>query len=238
MVQTEDYAAHDDLFREDYAYFSSTSKGWLAHAAQYCEQMIDRLGLDESSFVAAGVPCLGVEPTRSTAKAAEALGIPVLQEFFGADLGRKLAKTGPTADLILGNNVFAHVPDINDFTKGIAELLSPDGVITLEFPRLGKLVQQNQLDTVYHEHFSYLALNPVSQIFAAAGLRVFDVEELQTHGGSLRVYGCLTNASHAVTDNVQRVLDAEIDAGLQKSDTYFSFQNRAERSQTIYCGFC
>lgn len=244
LVQTEDYAAHDALFREDYAYFSSTSKGWLAHAERYCEDMTKRFGLNENSFVvelasndgyllknfvAAGVPCLGVEPTRSTAEAAEALGIPVLQEFFSSDLGCKLSQTGPKANLILGNNVYAHVPDINDFTLGVSKLLAPQGVVTFEFPHLGKLVQQNQFDTVYHEHFSYLALHPVSRIFEMAGLRVFDVEELPTHGGSLRVYGCLVDASHAATDSVEKVLAAEIEAGLQKERTYLNFQYRAEK---------
>lgn len=244
LVQTEDYAAHDSLFREDYSYFSSTSKGWLAHAERYCTQMTAQFGLNKDSFVVelasndgyllknfveAGVPCLGVEPTQSTARAAEALGIPVLQEFFGADLGQKLAQAGPKADLILGNNVYAHVPDINDFTQGIAALLADEGVVTLEFPHLGRLLLENQFDTVYHEHFSYLALAPVSRIFQAAGLRVFDVEKLSTHGGSLRVFGCLTGASHRVSDAVQTVLQEELDAGLQKPETYFAFQLRAEK---------
>lgn len=244
LVQTEDYAAHDDLFREDYAYFSSTSKGWLAHAERYCLQMTQRLGLNEKSFVvelasndgyllknfvANGVPCLGVEPTRSTAEAAKALGIPVVEDFFGAKLGRKLAQEGPKADLILGNNVYAHVPDINDFTQGVAELLADEGVVTFEFPHLGQLVKHNQFDTVYHEHFSYLALHPVISIFKAAGLRVFDVEELPTHGGSLRVFGCLSSASHLATENVARVMSQEIEAGLLKEDTYRGFQGRAEK---------
>ena len=186
LVQTQDYTDAESLFDKDYAYFSSTSKSWLAHAAAYSTAMIERLGLDEESFVVEvasndgyllrnfverGVPCLGIEPTASTAEAAEALGIPVLQKFFGASLAEELAAEGISADLIVGNNVYAHVPDINDFTKGIAKLLKPEGVVTLEFPHLMRLVEFSQFDTVYHEHFSYLSLGTVTRIFAAAGLR-------------------------------------------------------------------
>ena len=205
LVQTEDYARADELFAADYAYFSSTSSSWLDHSARYAEAVTRRLGLNRDSFVievasndgyllknfvAARIPCLGIEPTAGTADAAEKLGVPVLREFFGESLGRRLAAEGRQADLIIGNNVYAHVPDINDFTSGLQAALKPGGTITLEFPHLMRLIEHTQFDTVYHEHFSYLSLYTVSRIFAKAGLRVFDVEELPTHGGSLRVYGC------------------------------------------------
>lgn len=243
LVQTEDYAQADALFCEDYAYFSSTSKGWLKHAASYCEMITERLGLNADSFVvelasndgyllknfvASGVPCLGIEPTKSTADAAKAIGVPVRQQFFGKSVGREMAGAGERADLVLGNNVYAHVPDINDFTHGVAALLKPNGVVTFEFPHLMQLILQNQFDTVYHEHFSYLSLCAVASIFTAAGLRIFDVEELPTHGGSLRVYGCLKNADHTKTNAVDALLQAETDAGLQDVKTYTSFQAKAD----------
>ena len=242
LVQTEDYATSEALFSSDYAYFSSTSRGWMSHAAAYVEQVIGRLGLGPESFVvevasndgyllrnfvAAGIPCLGIEPTDSTAAAAEALGIPVLREFFGAELGARLAGQEKQADLIMGNNVYAHVPDINDFTLGLAQALKPEGVITLEFPHLMRLVEFAQFDTVYHEHFSYLSLLVVSRIFAAAGLRVFDVEQLPTHGGSLRVWGCHAGAQHSDTPQVAALLAEEQARGMADSRYYEAFQQRA-----------
>ena len=244
LVQTEDYAQADELFSADYAYFSSTSSSWLAHARAYCAQMTERLGLGPHShvvevasndgyllrnFVASGIPCLGIEPTASTAAAAQALGIPVLREFFGEALGQRLAAQGQQADLIAGNNVYAHVPDINDFTCGLAALLKPEGVVTLEFPHLMRLIEHTQFDTVYHEHFSYLSLGAVSRIFAAAGLRVWDVEELPTHGGSLRIYGCLAAAQHRTTGRVSQLLVQEENAGLMQLATYTGFQARADK---------
>lgn len=243
LVQTEDFTEADSLFDADYAYFSSTSKSWLDHAARYTDAMIARLNLGAEShvievasndgyllknFVAAGIPCLGIEPTARTAAAAEALGIPVVREFFGAALGQQLADEGRAADLIAGNNVYAHVPDINDFTQGLAAALKPEGVITLEFPHLMRMVEFCQFDTVYHEHFSYLSLLTVSRIFAAAGLRVFDVEELPTHGGSLRVYGCLMDASHTETDRARAVLTEEQARGMEDLAFYEGFQARAD----------
>lgn len=243
LVQTEDFTEADRLFDAEYAYFSSTSKSWLAHAAHYTEAMIKRFGLGPEShvievasndgyllknFVAAGIPCLGIEPTASTAAAAKAQGIPVLQEFFGKALGERLVGQGCAADLIAGNNVYAHVPDINDFTHGLAAALKPEGVITLEFPHLMQLVASCQFDTVYHEHFSYLSLLTVSRIFAATGLRVFDVEELPTHGGSLRVYGCHQSASHAETHAVHAVLAEEQAHGMDGLAFYDGFQARAD----------
>jgi SAM-dependent methyltransferase len=244
LVQTEDYAAADDLFRPDYAYFSSVSSGWLKHAANYAGMITKRLALDAQSFVvelasndgyllrnfvAAGIPCLGVEPTDATADAAEKLGIPVLRAFFGEALGNRLAADGKAADLIIGNNVYAHVPDINDFTKGMKKLLKSGGTITLEFPHLMQLIAQNQFDTVYHEHYSYLSLQTVARIFAAAGLRVCDVETLPTHGGSLRVYGCHADDPRADSPAVAAMLQQEKDFGLQKLETYTSFQPKADK---------
>lgn len=252
LVQTEDYTEADALFSEDYAYFSSTSKGWLNHAAAYCEMITKRLGLTSDSFVvelasndgyllknfvAAGVPCLGIEPTKSTADAAKAIGVPVRQQFFGKSVGRAIAEAGEKTDLVLGNNVYAHVPDINDFTQGVAALLKPHGVVTFEFPHLMQLIEQNQFDTVYHEHFSYLSLCAVNTIFAAAGLRVFDVEELPTHGGSLRVYGCLSGADHIKTDAVEAMFVKEKDAGLQAEETYLAFQAKADAVKDDFVRF-
>ena len=244
LVQTEDYTDADELFNDDYAYFSSTSKSWLKHASDYCTMITNRLGLSDNSFVveiasndgyllknfvSSGIPCLGIEPTKSTAAAASAIGVPVRQEFFGKNMGLSMANAGEQADLVLGNNVFAHVPDINDFTEGVAALLKPNGVVTFEFPHLLQLIKQNQFDTIYHEHFSYLSLCSVSSIFKAAGLRVFDVEELKTHGGSLRIYGCRGDASHKETSLVQSILTNELQAGMQDEKTYSAFQKKADK---------
>ena len=244
LVQTEDYAQADELFSPEYAYFSSTSSGWLVHAKRYAEKMTHELGLNAKSlvievasndgyllknFVAAGIPCLGIEPTNSTAAAAEQLGIPVLREFFGEALGQQLKSKGQQADLIAGNNVYAHVPDINNFTRGLKAALKPGGTITLEFPHLMLLIEQAQFDTVYHEHFSYLSLQTVSRIFAAAGLRVWNVEELPTHGGSLRVYGCHQDDPRSTQALVASVLKAEVQHGLQDLSTYLKFQPRADK---------
>ncbi len=243
LVQTEDYARADELFSEDYAYFSSTSSSWLAHAARYTAAITARLGLDAQSFVievaandgyllknfiAAGIPCLGIEPTAGTAAAAERLGVPIIREFFGEALGRRLAAEGRRADLIAGNNVYAHVPDINDFTAGLKAALKPEGTITLEFPHLMRLIEHTQFDTVYHEHFSYLALHTVCRIFEQAGLRIWDVEELPTHGGSLRVYGCHCEASRTQAPAVAALLAEEERRGMRSRRIYLDFQSRAD----------
>jgi len=244
LVQTEDYAQADELFSADYAYFSSTSTGWLAHAVRYAEKMTRQLQLTQNSlvieiasndgyllknFVATGIPCLGIEPTASTAAVAEQLGIPVMREFFGVQLSEQLAATGKQADLIAGNNVYAHVPDINDFTRGLKTALKPGGTITLEFPHLLRLIEHTQFDTIYHEHFSYLSLYTVERIFNAAGLRVWDVEELPTHGGSLRIYGCHNEDSRQVLPTVFTMLAEEARCGLQTAATYQHFQDKADR---------
>jgi SAM-dependent methyltransferase len=244
LVQTEDYAAADQLFNPDYAYFSSTSSGWLAHAAKYAEKMIRQLQLTRDSlvievasndgyllknFVAAGIPCLGIEPTASTAAAAEHLGIPVLREFFGEQLGKRLADQGKQADLIVGNNVYAHVPDINDFTRGLKAMLKPGGTVTLEFPHLMQLLGCTQFDTVYHEHFSYLSLYTVERIFKSVGLRIFYVEELTTHGGSLRIYACHADDTRPTSPTVSALIAEETRQGLRSPTIYQNFQARADK---------
>jgi SAM-dependent methyltransferase len=244
LVQTEDYADAGELFAADYAYFSSTSSSWLAHARDYAERMRSTLALQGDSlvievaandgyllrnFVAAGVPCLGIEPTASTADAAERLGIPVLREFFGEALGRRLAEEDRQADLLIGNNVFAHVPDINDFSRGLKAVLKPGGTLTLEFPHLLRLIELVQFDTVYHEHFSYLSLYSAQRILESVGLRIFDVEELPTHGGSLRLFACHADDPRSINPNVAVVLEAESQAGLRALSTYREFQARANR---------
>jgi len=252
LVQTEDYAQADELFSADYAYFSSTSTGWLAHAERYAHDITRKLALGPQSlvievasndgyllknFVAMGIPCLGIEPTASTAEAAEKLGIPVLREFFGEALAERLRQEGRQADLIAGNNVYAHVPDINDFTRGLKTALKPRGTITLEFPHLMRLIENTQFDTIYHEHFSYLSLYTVCRIFEAAGLRVFDVEAWPTHGGSLRVFGCHADDPRQTSDTVKTFLQDEMVHGLLDLKVYLQFQPRAEHLKNELLGF-
>jgi hypothetical protein len=243
LVQTEDHTRADELFSPDYAYFSSTSSGWVRHAAHYTDLITKRLKLDRTSlvievasndgyllknFIASGIPCLGIEPTASTAIVAERQGIPVLRKFFGQALGQKLANVGKQADLIVGNNVYAHVPDINDFTHGLKAALKRGGTITLEFPHVMQLIEQAQFDTVYHEHFSYLSLHTVGRIFDSAGLRVCDVERLPTHGGSLRVYGCHNDDVRTPSAAVHELMAEEAQRGLQSLAGYQGFQRRAD----------
>jgi len=243
LVQTVDYAQASELSDSEYAYFSSTSTGWLAHAKEYAKKMITDIGLNRDSlvievasndgyllknFVEWNIPCLGIEPTASTADAAEKLSIPVLREFFTEKLGAQLATEGRKADLIAGNNVYAHVPDINDFTKGLKAALKPNGVITLEFPHLMRLIEFTQFDTIYHEHFSYLSLYTVSRIFKSAGLRIWNVEELPTHGGSLRIYGCHEDSGYESLPVVEEILNREFECGLRDLFTYLAFQKRAD----------
>lgn len=244
LVQTEDYASADELFTGDYAYFSSISQSWLDHAARYSEKIIERLKLNSTSFVMeiasndgyllrnfvkADIPCLGIEPTECTAEAACKIGIPVLREFFGEKLANRLSQEGKKADLIIGNNVYAHVPDINDFTKGLKEILKPGGTVTLEFPHLMQLVDKVQFDTVYHEHYSYLSLYTANRIFEMAGLRIFDVEKLPTHGGSLRIYGCHCEDPRPRTTSVQDLLNEERKQGLRELATYGNFQQQVDK---------
>jgi 2-polyprenyl-3-methyl-5-hydroxy-6-metoxy-1,4-benzoquinol methylase len=244
LVQTKDYSQAEELFSDDYAYFSSTSTTWVEHASKYSAEMTQQLSLNQHSlvievasndgyllknFVETGIPCLGIEPTASTAMVAEAKGIPVLRKFFGEQVGIQLANSGKQADLIVGNNVFAHVPDINDFTLGLKAVLKPGGTITMEFPHLMRLIEHTQFDTIYHEHFSYLSLNTVEHIFQNAGLRVWKVEELNTHGGSLRIYGCHTEDERKTTSSLGALLAQELLHGLQDIRTYENFQVKANR---------
>jgi SAM-dependent methyltransferase len=239
LVQTEDFARANDLFLDDYAYFSSTSSSWLNHAKNYCENVTSRFNLESNSmvieiasndgyllknFVNESIPCLGIEPTGETANVAKSHGISVIEDFFTEKLASTLFNDGKGADLIIGNNVYAHVPDINDFTKGITKLLKADGVVTLEFPHLLKLIKLRQFDTIYHEHFSYLSLTVVKTIFESHGLKIFDVEELPTHGGSLRVYGSHRNSMHETLINVENIINEEIKFGLNNDQVYEYFQ--------------
>lgn len=253
LVQTEDFARHDELFSEDYAYFSAFSASWLRHAEAYVEAMAERFALAGSSLVvevaandgyllqyvkARGIPCFGIEPTRSTADAARARGIDIVEDFFGTRLAERLAGEGLCADLSAANNVLAHVPDINDFVRGFALLLKPAGVATFEFPHLLRLVAESQFDTIYHEHFSYLSLTAVRTIFAANGLAVFDVEELPTHGGSLRVFAMRADAAaHPVSERVEALIAQEREAGVTKPDYYRSLQTRAEAIAADFAAF-
>lgn len=243
LVQVDEYKKSDAIFDSNYAYFSSFSTSWLAHAKAYTEKMINRFGFSPSSqvieiasndgyllqyFKEKGVSVLGIEPTANTAEAAKAKGIKSVVDFFGVRLANQLVSEGIKADLLLGNNVLAHVPDINDFVGGMKILLAKHGVITMEFPHLMQLVDKNQFDTIYHEHFSYLSFFTVQQIFAAQGLSMFDVEELPTHGGSLRIY-----AKHQEDDtklislNVHALLEKESSKGLKTVEYYEGFQQKA-----------
>ena len=245
LVQTEDYAHFSELFSSDYAYFSSFSSSWLKHAELYVADMARRFELGATSNVievasndgyllqyvkARGIPCLGVEPTTSTAQVARDKGIDVVEEFFGVALADKLVRDGRAADLTAANNVLAHVPDINDFVAGFARVLKPNGVSTFEFPHLMRLVEECQFDTIYHEHFSYLSLSTVCTIFKANGLTVFDVQEIATHGGSLRVFAQRTDTGNRpVSAAVVALLEHESATGVRSVGYYGGFQERANR---------
>lgn len=253
LVQTEDYAGADELFAADYAYFSSFSITWLEHAERYVTEMVERFDLSATSHVvevaandgyllqyvkARDIPCLGIEPTAGTAGAAREKGIAVVEEFFGVRLARELASQGRQADLTAANNVLAHVPDINDFVGGFSILLKPTGVATFEFPHLLRLVAENQFDTIYHEHYSYLSLSTVNRIFERNGLHVFDVEELPTHGGSLRVFAQRRDSSdREVSIRVREMLMREAVAGIMTPEFYAGFQAKADRVKNDLLAF-
>jgi len=252
-VQTEDYADRSEFFADDYAYFSSFSKSWLAHAEQYVSDVASRFQLNDRSLVVEvasndgyllqyvlrrGIPCLGVEPTASTAAAARAKGIPVDEVFFGRETADVLSAQGKAADLMVANNVLAHVPDINDFVRGFARLLKPGGVATFEFPHLLSLVRYRQFDTIYHEHYSYLSLTAVTRIFAECGLSVFDVEKIATHGGSLRVFAQRADTSpFAIETRVADVLKEEFAAGVSTPAFYDGFQTHVEEVKNAFLTF-
>lgn len=253
LVQTEDFAAAEELFSHDYAYFSGFSSTWVAHVEASVAAMVERLALGPQSHVVEvacndgsllecvrrrGIPCLGVEPTTSTATAARTKGIEIIEAFFGVALADRLAAAGRQAELIVANNVLAHVPDINDFVSGFPALLKPHGVATFEFPHLLHLLAGNQFDTIYHEHFSYLSLTAVERIFTACGLEIFAVEELTTHGGSLRVFAQRRDhRPHPRLPTVAAMLDRERAAGLQGPAGYAAFQQQAERVKDAFLRF-
>jgi len=254
LAQVGEHKAAVEIFDDDYTYYSSFSTSWLKHARRFAEAAIDRFRLDGNSLVvevasndgyllqyfkAAGVPVIGVEPTANTARVAQEKGIPSIVDFFGAELARhEFAEKDRLADLICGNNVYAHVPDINDFTAGLETALAPSGVISVEFPHLSQLLRENQFDTIYHEHFSYLSLGVVQRIFESQGLTVFDVERLETHGGSLRVLGRHADYEDlAVTDRVGAVLAEERAGGLEGEEIYRGFQAKIDTIRAEFLGF-
>lgn len=253
LVQAEAYSRAAELFNEEYAYFSSFSTQWLTHAETYVRDMAQRFDLGADSMVVEvasndgyllqfvrerGIRCLGIEPTASTAAASRLKGIETIEEFFGAELATRLAAEGFRANLMAANNVLAHVPDINDFAAGFAILLQPDGVATFEFPHLLNLIEESQFDTIYHEHFSYLSLDAVQTVFAANGLRVFDVEEHPTHGGSLRVFAQpAATGSQPRSHRLDSLLDREAVAGIRTAEFYAGFQQKAEKVKDDFLAF-
>lgn len=253
LVQVDEYKKANEIFNGDYVYFSSYSTSWVAHAKRYVESMIGRFGYNKDSFVIEiasndgyllqhfkdeGVPVLGVEPTKNTAQVAVSKGIPTVTEYFTTAFARQLASEGKTADLVLGNNVLAHVPNINDFVEGLKIALNPQGVITMEFPHLLRLVEQCQFDTIYHEHYSYLSFTTVQKIFAAHNLELFDVEEQPTHGGSLRIFAKHSaDQTKAISPNVAAMLKKEADAGMLTDEYYRTFQDHVNAIRNEFLKF-
>jgi 2-polyprenyl-3-methyl-5-hydroxy-6-metoxy-1,4-benzoquinol methylase len=249
LVQLEEFESPDHIFGDgDYAYFSSYSESWLAHAKAYTDVMVEKFGFNNHSqvieiasndgyllqyFQEKGIPVLGIEPAANTAQVAIAKGIPSLTKFFGIQTARELVAANQQADLLLGNNVLAHVPNINDFVAGMKIVLKPNGILTMEFPHLLQLIEHNQFDTIYHEHFSYLSFLSVEQIFAAHNLTLFDVEELPTHGGSLRIYGKHDHAAFPIiSERVTQLKAKEISAGLNRLETYIFFEEKVKDTKS------
>ncbi len=246
LVQLNEFQSSEQIFG-DYAYFSSYSESWLKHAREYTELMLDRFGFDSNHqiieiasndgyllqyFRNKGLPVLGVEPAQNVAKVARDAGIPTLSKFFGVQTATEMAAQGKYADLMLGNNVLAHVPDLNDFVEGFRILLKPQGIITMEFPHLMRLMEQNQFDTIYHEHFSYFSFITVKKVFAAHYLAVFDVEELPTHGGSLRIFAChAEDKSRTIGQSVRNLVEREKDAGFESLEHYLSFAEKVKETK-------
>jgi SAM-dependent methyltransferase len=251
LVQLEEFETPEAIF-SDYAYFSSYSSSWIEHSRRYAEEMVARLGLGAASHVVEiasndgyllqffherQIPVLGIEPAANVAKVALQKGIPTLVEFFGVQTASSLAGES-SADLLLGNNVLAHVPDLNDFVAGMKILLKPGGVITMEFPHLMRLIEDNQWDTIYHEHFSYFSFLTVSRVFAAHGLRLFDVQELPTHGGSLRIYGAhADDPEKPESDAARELAERERQAGYERLDTYLGYGRRVEADKRQILSF-
>ena len=251
LVQLQEYVAPEDIFAE-YAYFSSFSTSWVEHARKYCLMIKDRFNLGPSSqvyeiasndgyllqhFLPLDVPVTGIEPAANVAEAARQKNVPTLVEFFGLKFAERLASEGCSADLIIGNNVLAQVPDLNDFTAGMAHLLAPNGVITLEFPHLERLMEENQFDTIYHEHFSYFSLVTIDRLASKHGLKVFDVEHISTHGGSLRVYLCRVDSLHAVLPSVNALLAHERKIGFEDIDSYTQFSKKVYHTKRELLSF-
>lgn len=253
LVQLEQVQAADAIFSDEYAYFSSFSESWLEHARQYSLKAIARFKINNESqvveiasndgyllknFIPTGAKILGVEPCANVAEAAEAIGIPSLMKFFGVGTAKEMVAEGIRADLLIGNNVLAHVPDLNDFVQGMKILLAPQGIITMEFPHLKKLIEFNQFDTIYHEHFSYFSFATVEKVFAAFGLVIFDVEELPTHGGSLRIYAKHeSNENRPVHDSVNDLRDQEIRAGFTDTRIYTSYAEKIKETKRRLLSF-
>jgi len=246
LVQLEEYVSPESIFTE-YAYFSSYADSWVEHMRRYADMISDRLALGPKSFVVEvasndgyllqhfvrkGIPVLGIEPAANVARVAVEKGIPTLVKFFGEETARALVESGRKADLICGANVLAQVPRLRDFVKGLKILLAPDGVVTIEFPHLARLMAGNQFDTIYHEHFSYFSLHAAERVFSDQGLEIFDVEELPTHGGSLRVYAKhVGQASHSPTDRLKRLRQEEEASGVRRLDTYLHFSEKVQETK-------
>ena len=246
LVQLQEFESPEQIF-SDYAYFSSYSRSWLEHAKSYTADMIDRFGFGKQSqvvevasndgyllqyFRERDIPVLGIEPAGNVAAVAQKAGIPTLTKFFGTKTAAELKADGKQADLLLGNNVLAHVPDLNDFVKGLKIALKPEGIITMEFPHLLRLMRENQFDTIYHEHFSYFSFLTVERIFAAHQLRIFDVEQISTHGGSLRIYAThAENKAQPVHERVTQLRQEEIQAGLDSLQAYHDFAEQVRRTK-------
>lgn len=243
LVQTQDFQKPEDIFDSNYAYFSSVSKSWLDHAENYAKNVVQRFELNLKHLVVevasndgyllrnfhnSGFDCIGIEPTQSTADVSRSLGINTIQEFFSYELSKKLVQTFGRADLIIANNVLAHVPDINDFVAGLRNLLSSDGVLTIEFPHLLNLIEENQFETIYHEHYSYLSLSSIENIFRKHELSIFDVEKLKTHGGSLRIFVQTTEGKNKLTQRFEKALLEENSYGLNRLITYEGFQEKVD----------
>ena len=253
LVQAESYSRAAELFNDEYAYFSSFSDAWLEHSKRYVEKTVSRFGLDESSLVVEiasndgyllqyvqqrKIPCIGVEPTASTASASRLKGIETIERFFGTEFAKNMRDDGKSADLMVANNVLAHVPDINDFVQAFSILLKENGVATFEFPHLLKMISENQFDTIYHEHFSYLSFTTVCDIFSKNGLEVFDVEEIGTHGGSLRVYSQKAEVGkQLVSSAVGSLLETENNAGMKSKEFYEQFSEAADSAKLKLLSF-
>ncbi len=253
LVQVDEYKKAEDIFNSEYVYFSSYSKSWVEHARQYVEDMVSRFGYNEDSYVIEiasndgyllqhfrdrGVPVLGIEPTTNTANVAILKGIPTITDYFGAKFAKKLSHQRKKANLLIGNNVLAHVPDIDDFVEGLKVALRKGGVITMEFPHLLRMVEDCQFDTIYHEHYSYLSFTTVQKVFAAHGLELFDVQEMPTHGGSLRIFAKhFKDTQKKISPNVQAMLDKESAAGITTTEYYQNFQARVDSIKHELLGF-